>query len=82
MHMSRKQELGQYKRMQTEQAEQADSKFRSAVQKIISINKQGVGIACQQGQLFVKEFQLAGKKRLTAAQFLNGCSLELGNILQ
>lgn len=48
---------------------------------IVSADKTGVRIACASGTLLVKELQLAGRKRLVAADFLRGCNLEPGTIL-
>lgn len=48
---------------------------------IVSADKNGVRIACGSGILLIKELQLAGRKRLTAGDFLRGCNLEPGMIL-
>jgi len=45
---------------------------------IIAAGKDGVCVACGSGALRVKELQLAGRKRLPAAEFLRGCPLEKG----
>ena len=49
---------------------------------IISADNNGVSIACGTGTLLVKELQLAGRKRLAAADFLRGCPLEPGTLLE
>ena len=49
---------------------------------IISADNNGVRIACSTGTLLVKELQLAGRKRLPAADFLRGCPLEPGLLLE
>ena len=49
---------------------------------IISADNNGVRIACSTGTLLVKELQLAGRKRLPAADFLRGCPLEPGTLLE
>ncbi len=49
---------------------------------IISADNNGVSIACGTGTLLVKELQLAGRKRLAAADFLRGCPLEPGLLLE
>jgi methionyl-tRNA formyltransferase len=49
---------------------------------IISADNNGVRIACGTGSLLVKELQLAGRKRLPAADFLRGCPLEPGILLE
>jgi methionyl-tRNA formyltransferase len=48
---------------------------------VLTADKSGVRIACGSGSLLVKELQLAGRKRLAAADFLRGCSLEPGATL-
>jgi methionyl-tRNA formyltransferase len=48
---------------------------------VISADKDGVLIACGSGALLIKELQLAGRKRLAAADFLRGCTLEPGTLL-
>jgi len=48
---------------------------------VISADKDGVLIACGSGSLLIKELQLAGRKRLMAGDFLRGCSLEPGTLL-
>ncbi|MGK2905284.1 MAG: methionyl-tRNA formyltransferase [Desulfuromonadales bacterium] len=49
---------------------------------IVSADGDGVRIACGSGTLLVKELQLAGRKRLAAGDFLRGCSLKPGMILE
>lgn len=49
---------------------------------IMSADNNGVSIACGTGTLLVKELQLAGRKRLAAADFLRGCPLEPGTLLE
>ncbi|NOR49661.1 MAG: methionyl-tRNA formyltransferase [Desulfuromonadales bacterium] len=49
---------------------------------IISTDNNGVRIACGTGSLLVRELQLAGRKRLPAADFLRGCPLEPGLLLE
>jgi len=48
---------------------------------VISVNQNGVRIACGSGSLLVRELQLAGRKRLGAADFLRGCPLQPGTCL-
>jgi len=45
---------------------------------VIAADRDGVRIACGSGSLLVRELQLAGRKRLGAADFLRGCTLEPG----
>jgi methionyl-tRNA formyltransferase len=49
---------------------------------VIAADKNGVRIACGSGSLLVRELQLAGRKRLGAADFLRGCALEPGMVLE
>ncbi len=49
---------------------------------VIAADKDGVRIGCGRGSLLVKELQLAGRKRLAAGDFLRGCALEPGAILE
>jgi len=49
---------------------------------VIAADKDGVRIACGNGSLLVRELQLAGRKRLGAADFLRGCALEPGASLE
>ena len=48
---------------------------------VVSADKDGVLIACGSGALLIKELQLAGRKRLMAGDFLRGCPLEPGTLL-
>lgn len=50
--------------------------------QVVSADKSGVRIACGSGVLLVTELQLAGRKRLAAADFLRGCPLEPGNLVE
>ena len=45
---------------------------------VIAADRDGVRIACGNGSLLVRELQLAGRKRLGAADFLRGCPLQPG----
>jgi methionyl-tRNA formyltransferase len=49
--------------------------------RVVAADKSGVRIACGRGILLVKELQIAGRKRLPAADFLRGCPLDVGTIL-
>ncbi len=49
---------------------------------IVSADKNGVRIACGSGTLLVEQLQLAGRKRLAAGDFLRGCPLEPGTLLE
>jgi len=49
---------------------------------VVSAGADGVRIACGEGVLRVGELQLPGKKRLAAADFLRGCPLPPGTLLE
>jgi methionyl-tRNA formyltransferase len=49
---------------------------------VVTADNSGVRIACVSGILLVRELQLAGRKRLPAAEFLRGCPLEPGTVLK
>lgn len=49
---------------------------------VISAGAEGVRVACGDGVLLVRELQLPGKKRLAAADFLRGCPLPGGTLLE
>jgi len=46
--------------------------------RVIVADQHGVYVACGNGSLRVQQLQLAGRKRLAAADFLRGCPLEAG----
>jgi methionyl-tRNA formyltransferase len=48
---------------------------------VIAADRDGVRIACGSGTLLVRELQLAGRKRLGAADFVRGCPLQPGTCL-
>ncbi|MDG5468321.1 methionyl-tRNA formyltransferase [Deltaproteobacteria bacterium IMCC39524] len=49
---------------------------------VIAAGKNGVCVACGSGSLRIQQLQLAGRKRLTAADFLRGCPLEAGAMME
>ncbi len=49
---------------------------------VLSVGPDGVRIACGQGVLLVRELQLAGKKRLKAADFVRGTALQIGTRME
>jgi methionyl-tRNA formyltransferase len=55
---------------------------RGAPGSIVAADGKGIRIACGSGTLLVRELQLAGRKRLAAADFLRGCPLAPGAILE
>jgi methionyl-tRNA formyltransferase len=50
--------------------------------RIVAADGEGVRIACGEGVLLIRELQLAGKKRLPAADFLKGQPLSVGDTLE
>ncbi len=49
---------------------------------VIKADKDGVCVACGSGSLRIQQLQLAGRKRLAAADFLRGCPLEAGAMMK
>lgn len=49
--------------------------------EIVSAGRDGVEVACGAGSLLIRELQLEGKKRLSAADFLAGYKLQPGALL-
>jgi methionyl-tRNA formyltransferase len=49
---------------------------------VIEADKDGVCVACGSGSLRIQLLQLAGRKRLAAADFLRGCPLEAGAMME
>jgi methionyl-tRNA formyltransferase len=49
---------------------------------VIAADKNGVCVACGSGSLRIQQLQLAGRKRLAAADFLRGCPLEAGAMME
>ncbi len=49
---------------------------------VLVADKDGVRIACGEGSLLIQELQLAGRKRLKAADFLRGCELSQGDMFE
>lgn len=45
---------------------------------IVAVDEHGIGVACGQGRLEIRELQRAGGKRLQAREFLRGFALEPG----
>ena len=48
---------------------------------VVQADAQGVRVACGQGQLCLTQLQRPGGKRLSAADFLHGCPLQVGQRL-
>lgn len=48
---------------------------------VLKSSKGELEVACQSGSLFIRELQLAGKKRLDAGSFLSGFAIEEGALL-
>lgn len=49
---------------------------------VVAADKEGIHVACGQDRLVLKEIQLEGKKRMDAAAFLRGYSIETGTMLK
>ena len=49
---------------------------------VIAADKNGVCVACGSGSLRIQQLQLAGRKRLAAADFLRGCPLEASAMME
>lgn len=50
--------------------------------EILSVTKDAIIVKTGEGSLSIKELQLEGKKRMSAAAFLLGYSIEVGTVLQ
>jgi methionyl-tRNA formyltransferase len=48
---------------------------------VVAADGDGVRVACAEGILVIGELQLAGRKRLPAGDFLRGCDLPVGTVL-
>ncbi len=48
---------------------------------VIGMDKNGIRIACGDGVICVTEVQQEGKKRMPAANFINGCAIAVGDVL-
>ena len=53
----------------------------AAAGTVIAAGKEGIDVACGGGILRIKELQKAGKKRVTAEEYLRGNPIELGSVL-
>lgn len=49
---------------------------------IVSVDKNGINVSVNDGQIIIKELQFPGKKVLTVAQYLAGNTLEVGTLLK
>jgi len=49
---------------------------------VVAVDRNSVQVACGMGVLRIGELQLPGKKRLPAADFLRGCPLPVGTLLE
>lgn len=52
-----------------------------AVGEVIKADKHGIVVKCGQGSLVLTSLQLAGGKRMSAADFVNGRKIKVGDIL-
>ena len=62
-------------------AEMSDEAFDAPCGQVM-VAKKRIQIACGKGSVLLKELQLEGGKKMTAADFLNGRKIALGDILQ
>ena len=54
---------------------------KGAVGEVIKADKHGIVVKCAQGSLILTSLQLAGGKRMSAADFVNGRKIKAGDIL-
>lgn len=50
--------------------------------QVINISNEGIEVACGKGSLLITQVQLEGKKRMAIQDFLNGHTLELGQVFK
>lgn len=62
-------------------AETLDIDHQAPPGTILQADASGLWIACQSGAIAVLELQLPGRKRLTAAEFLRGTDMNVGEML-
>jgi methionyl-tRNA formyltransferase len=49
---------------------------------VLQADRSGLVVACRGGSLLIEELQLEGKKRLSAKDFLAGCNIKPGTVLE
>lgn len=49
---------------------------------VVSADKRGIAVACGKGAVLITELQIAGGKRMKAADFVNGRKIKAGDILE
>lgn len=49
--------------------------------EIISLDENGIKVACSDGYLIIEELQKSGAKKIKASEFLNGNEVKIGSIL-
>lgn len=62
-------------------AEVAEGSCAEAPGTVIAAGDEGIDISCGGGILRIKELQMAGRKRVSAAEYLRGKTIERGRIL-
>lgn len=50
-----------------------------AVGEVVSLDKRGIGVKCNDGTLYITEMQFAGGKRLKSADIVNGKKIKVGD---
>lgn len=48
---------------------------------IVSVDKQGIEVACGMGMLLIEEIQMSNKKRMHVSEYIKGNTIEIGKIL-
>ena len=48
---------------------------------IVSVDKQGIEVACGMGMLLIEEIQMPNKKRMHVSEYIKGNTIEIGKIL-
>lgn len=48
---------------------------------IVSVDKQGIEVACGMGMLLIEEIQMPNKKRMHVSEYIKGNNIEIGKVL-
>lgn len=48
---------------------------------IVSVDKQGIEVACGMGMLLIEEIQMPNKKRMHVSEYIKGNTIEIGKVL-
>ncbi len=71
----------QQKTCRIRSAEAINSPHTAAPGQIVQVDKKGIDVACGQGVLRITDIQLAGKRSMSVADFLNANTLSIGEQL-